>query len=88
MVRLYQKYELDYNSRNVGDSSKAQQIQDQFVYAEETINALDSAMKGTPNGPRRHPEFNYRELFGSIAIQFIKRALILGVCLGAIYYFT
>ena len=31
---------------------------------------------------------DWREFLSSLAYSFIRRALILGVCLGAVYYFT
>jgi len=31
---------------------------------------------------------DWREFLASLAYSFIRRALILGVCLGAVYYFT
>jgi len=32
--------------------------------------------------------FDWPEFFGSLLYSFVRRAIILGVCLGAVYYFT
>lgn len=60
----------------------------QYKYADDNINALENVMRAPSVTSGANKSIDWREFMSSLAYSFIRRALILGVCLGAVYYFT
>ena len=94
VARLYEKHELDFRKTSdmLRPTAYGEKVQQQYEYAKQTIYSLEQVLKAPSNtqlaSALGQKPFDWWEFSSTLLYSFLRRALILGVCLGAVWYFT